>query len=67
MTFVFDSFIIFISLFLIISREISISYVRLHLIPQGDLNIKDLSADYLGKIKTTLQMSGIACNSFGTI
>ena len=60
LSFLYSNYIILVSTILIISREIIISYVRLHLNSLGNLNIKDLSADYLGKIKTTLQMSGIA-------
>jgi CDP-diacylglycerol--glycerol-3-phosphate 3-phosphatidyltransferase len=55
MTFNFDSFIIFISSILIVSREISISYLRLFIISKSK-NIKELSSDLLGKYKTTFQM-----------
>jgi CDP-diacylglycerol--glycerol-3-phosphate 3-phosphatidyltransferase len=55
MTFNFDSLIILISSILIISREISISYLRLFIISKSK-NIAEVKSDLLGKYKTTFQM-----------
>ncbi len=58
MTFIFDSKIIFISSLLIISREIIISYLRLYFITKS-LDVNDVKADFLGKLKTSFQMIGL--------
>jgi CDP-diacylglycerol--glycerol-3-phosphate 3-phosphatidyltransferase len=58
MTFNFDNLIVFISAVLIVSREISISYLRLFIISQSN-NIKEVKSDLLGKYKTTFQMIGL--------
>ena len=58
MTFNFDSLIILISSILIISREISISYLRLYVISRSK-NTDKVKSDLLGKFKTTFQMVGL--------
>ena len=58
MTFNFDSLIILISSILIISREISISYLRLYVISRSK-NTDKVKSDLLGKFKTTFQMIGL--------
>jgi len=58
MTFNFDSLVILISSILIISREISISYLRLFTVLNSK-SISDVKSDLYGKFKTTLQMIGL--------
>lgn len=58
MTFSFDNFVIFISSIFIVSREISISYLRLFIISRSKDTIK-VESDLLGKYKTTIQMIGM--------
>ena len=58
MTFNFDSLIILISSILIISREISISYLRLFVISNSK-TVNEVKSDFSGKFKTTLQMIGL--------
>jgi len=58
MTFHFDSLVILISSILIISREISISYLRLFIVLNSK-SISDVKSDLYGKFKTTLQMIGL--------
>ncbi len=58
MTFNFDSFVILISTILIVSREISISYLRLFMISRSK-NMSEIKSDFLGKYKTTFQMIGL--------
>ncbi len=58
MTFNFNSLVILVSSILIVSREISISYLRLFMISQSK-NIIEVKSDLLGKYKTTLQMTGL--------
>jgi phosphatidylglycerophosphate synthase len=58
MTFTFRDSFILISSILIISREISISYLRLFIISKSK-DIKEVSADFLGKFKTAFQMVGL--------
>ena len=58
MTFHFDSLVILISSILIISREISISYLRLFTVLNSK-SISDVKSDLYGKFKTTLQMIGL--------
>ena len=58
MTFNFDSLIILISSILIISREISISYLRLYVVSRSK-NTDKVKSDLLGKYKTTFQMVGL--------
>jgi CDP-diacylglycerol--glycerol-3-phosphate 3-phosphatidyltransferase len=60
MTFKFDSLAILISSILIISREISISYLRLFVISNSK-TIIEVKSDLLGKFKTTFQMIGLGC------
>tara|TARA_B100000575_G_scaffold104151_1_gene83030 strand:+ start:142 stop:669 length:528 start_codon:yes stop_codon:yes gene_type:complete len=55
MTYNFDSFVILISSILIVSREISISYLRLFIITKSK-NTAEVKSDLLGKYKTTFQM-----------
>ena len=59
MTFFFDSLLILLSTLLIVSREITISYLRLYLVSKS-FSIDDVKADILGKLKTTFQMIGLA-------
>ena len=58
MTF-FDSLLILLSTLLIVSREITISYLRLYLVSKS-FSIDDVKADILGKLKTSFQMIGLA-------
>ena len=58
MTFNFNSPVILVSSILIVSREISISYLRLFIISQSK-DIIEVKSDLLGKYKTTLQMIGL--------
>ena len=58
MTFNFNSLVILVSSILIVSREISISYLRLFIITQSK-DIIEVKSDLLGKYKTTLQMIGL--------
>ena len=57
-TFNFNNFILLTLTILIISRELSISYLRIHALQIGK-TIDELNADGGGKIKTTFQMIGI--------
>ena len=57
-TFNFNNFILLILTILIISRELSISYLRIHALHIGK-TADELNADRGGKIKTTFQMVGI--------
>ena len=59
MTFFFDSLLILFSTLLIVSREITVSYLRLYLVSKS-ISIDDVKADVLGKLKTSFQMIGIA-------
>ena len=54
-TYSFESLIILLSSILIITREISVSYLRLFILSRSK-KIKDTQADSLGKFKTTFQM-----------
>ena len=58
MTFKFDSMVILISSILIVSREISISYLRL-LIVSKSKHINEVKSDLIGKSKTAIQMIGL--------
>ncbi len=58
MTFNFSDLIILISSILIISREISISYLRLFIVSKSK-DIKEVKSDLLGKYKTSFQMIGL--------
>ena len=58
MTFNFAHPIILISSILIISREISISYLRLFVVSKSK-ELKEVKSDLLGKYKTTFQMIGL--------
>ncbi|MEK9619069.1 MAG: CDP-diacylglycerol--glycerol-3-phosphate 3-phosphatidyltransferase [Flavobacteriales bacterium] len=58
LTYKLDSQLILISSILIITREISISYLRMFMI-SNSRKVDDLKSDFLGKFKTTLQMTGI--------
>ena len=59
MTFFFDSLLILFSTLLIVSREITVSYLRLYLVSKS-FSIDDVKADVLGKLKTSFQMIGLA-------
>ena len=58
MTFNFESKIIFISSILIVSREISISYLRLFIVSKSK-QLSEVKSDLMGKYKTAIQMSGL--------
>tara|TARA_A100001035_G_scaffold224492_1_gene185155 strand:+ start:2921 stop:3448 length:528 start_codon:yes stop_codon:yes gene_type:complete len=58
MTFNFESLTVLICSILIVSREISISYLRLFIISKTK-NVQELKADILGKYKTAIQMIGL--------
>ncbi len=58
MTSNFDNTIILISAILIVSREISITYLRL-LIVSKSKHISEVKSDFLGKYKTAIQMTGL--------
>ena len=58
MTFKFDSLVILISSILIISREISISYLRLFIVTKSG-SISEVKSDLIGKYKTAIQMVGL--------
>ena len=58
MTSKFDSSVILISSILIISREISISYLRLFIVSKSG-SINEVKSDLLGKYKTAIQMVGL--------
>jgi len=58
MTFHFNSLVILISSILIISREISISYLRLFIISHSK-RVIDVKPDLYGKFKTSFQMIGL--------
>ena len=58
MTFHFDSLIVLISSILIVSREISISYLRLYFLSKSK-EIKEIKSDKVGKYKTATQMIGL--------
>lgn len=55
MTSNFESLVILLSTILIVTREISVSYLRLFILSKSK-QIKDTQADSIGKFKTTLQM-----------
>jgi len=57
-TFNFTNFILLILTILIVSRELSISYLRIHALQIGK-TVGELNADRGGKLKTTFQMIGI--------
>ena len=57
-TFKFDSLVILISSILIISREISISYLRLFIVSKSG-SINEVKSDLIGKYKTAFQMVGL--------
>ena len=57
-TFNFDNIAILISSIFIISREISISYLRLYLLSISR-EIKEIKSDKIGKYKTASQMIGL--------
>ena len=58
MTFNFDSLVILISSILIVSREISISYLRLYVVSNSKY-IAEVKSDLVGKYKTAIQMFGL--------
>ena len=58
MTYNFESLVILVSAVLIVSREISISYLRLYIISQSR-NLNEVKSNLLGKYKTAFQMIGL--------
>lgn len=58
MTYNFNSLTILASSILIVSREISITYLRLFIISQSK-KISKVKSDLLGKYKTAIQMTGL--------
>ncbi len=58
MTFNFDDKLILISTMLIISREIAVSYFRLHLVTKSS-SLDEVKPNSYGKIKTAIQMIGL--------
>ena len=58
MTFNFNSQLILISSILIVSREISISYLRLFVVTKSKY-LGEVKSDLLGKYKTAIQMIGL--------
>ena len=58
MTFEFKSSLILIVSILIISREISISYLRLFVVSKSK-ELKEVNSNSIGKYKTTFQMIGL--------
>ena len=68
LSFKFDSYFLLICTILIISREISVSYVRLFFISKSR-EISEISSDFSGKLKTFFQMLGLGfllISSFNT-
>ena len=57
-TYNFENIFILISSILIISREISISYLRLYIISTNK-KVDDVKSDFSGKLKTAVQMIGL--------
>ncbi len=57
-TYNFENIFILISSILIISREISISYLRLYIISTTK-KVDDVKSDFSGKLKTAVQMIGL--------
>ena len=57
-TYSFENIFILISSILIISREISISYLRLYIISNTN-KVDDVKSDFSGKLKTAVQMIGL--------
>ena len=58
LTFNFDNVLILISSILIISREISISYLRMFMI-LNSRQVSEIKSNFIGKLKTTFQLTGI--------
>ena len=58
MTFNFDSKLILFSSILIVSREISISYLRLFIVSKAK-HLNEVKSNLLGKYKTAIQMIGL--------
>ena len=54
----FENIFILISSILIISREISISYLRLYIVSTNK-KVDDVKSDFSGKLKTAVQMIGL--------
>ena len=57
--FSFDNFLIFISSFFIILREILISSIRIHFL-STNISLDEIKPNFLGKVKTSSQMLAIA-------
>lgn len=58
MTFTLDSLLILASTILIVSRELSVSYLRLYFVLNSK-QFNNVKADFFGKLKTTIQMIGL--------
>ena len=58
LSFKFDSYFLLICSILIISREISVSYVRLFLVTKSK-EISEISSDFFGTLTTSFQMTGL--------
>ena len=54
----FNNLLILAVSILIITREITVSYLRLYLV-SSNMNLDEVKSDSLGKIKTALQMTGL--------
>ena len=57
--FIYDNFLIFISSYLIIMREIIISSLRVNFLSKG-VNLELIKPNFFGKFKTTFQMIAIS-------
>ena len=57
-TYSFESFLIFLSALIIISRELTIGYLRMYLLQNG-YSQDSLSPNFIGKFKTTFQIIGL--------
>ena len=57
-TFNFESVLILLSTFMIVSRELTIGYLRMYFLQNG-FSDNSLKSNFLGKLKTTLQMFGL--------
>ena len=57
-TYSFESFLIFLSALIIISRELTIGHLRMYLLQNG-YSQDSLSPNFMGKFKTSFQMIGL--------
>lgn len=65
-TYNFDSVLILLSTFMIISRELTIGYLRMYFLQKG-FSDKSLKSNFFGKLKTTLQMFGLGALFLGPL